>query len=85
MAEYDVINGIYVYEVIKDSPAFKAGLKAGDIILNVGERNIYNMNSFYNSISDYEPGTEVPFKIKRTSGSAVKELELNVTLDIKAQ
>lgn len=85
MAEYDVINGIYVYEVIKDSPAFKAGLKAGDIILNVGERNVYNMNSFYNSISDYEPGTEVPFKIKRTSGSAVKELELNVTLDIKAQ
>lgn len=85
MAEYDVDNGVYVYEVIKDSPAFKAGLKSGDIILNVGDRNIYNMSSFYNTISEYEPGTEVPFKIKRTSGSSDKELEINVTLNAKEQ
>jgi len=85
MTEYNVINGIYVYEVIKDSPAFKAGLKSGDIILNVGDRNIYNMNSFYSAISEYTPGSEVTFKIKRTTGSVDKELELKVMLDVKQQ
>lgn len=83
MTEYNVINGIYVYEVIKDSPAFKAGLMSGDIILNVEKRNIFNMNNFYSAISEYEPNSEITFKIKRTSGSTDKELELPVTLDVK--
>ncbi|CRZ35332.1 S1-C subfamily serine protease [Herbinix hemicellulosilytica] len=78
--EYDVTNGVYVYEVIKDSPAFTAGLMSGDIILAIGERTIFNMNSFYSAISEYEPGTEVTFIIKRTSGSEDKELELKVIL-----
>ncbi|HPU62761.1 MAG TPA: PDZ domain-containing protein [Mobilitalea sp.] len=78
--EYNVTNGVYVYEVIKDSPAFTAGLMSGDIILAVDERNIFNMNGFYSTISEYEPGTEVTFKIKRTSGSTDKELELKVIL-----
>lgn len=85
MTEYNVINGVYVYEVLKDSPAFKAGLKSGDIILNVGDKNIFNMNNFYNAISELEPGLEVLFKIKRTSGSSDKEMELTVILESKQQ
>jgi len=81
--EYNVVNGVYVYEVIKDSPAFNAGLMSGDIILNVEDRNIYNMNIFYGTISEYEPGTEVTFKIKRTSVSTDKILDLKVILDAK--
>lgn len=83
--EYNVNNGVYVYEVIKDSPAFKAGLMCGDIILGVGDQSIYNMNSFFSAISGYEPGIEVPFKIKRTSASEDKEMELEVILDVKQQ
>lgn len=83
--EYNVTGGIYVYEVKTDSPAFKGGLMSGDIILKVGDRTIYNMNTFYSSISNYEPGTEVIFKIKRTSGSLDKEMELKVILEAKKQ
>lgn len=85
LKEYNVPSGIYIYEVINNSPAFKAGLMSGDIILNVENRTIFNMNNFYSAISEYEPGTEATLKIKRTSGSADKEMELRVTLGDKKQ
>lgn len=83
MAEYNVTRGVYIYEVKKDSPAYKAGLKSGDIILNVGERIISNMNNFHNAISELDPGTQVAFNIKRTSDISDKEMELQVILDVK--
>ena len=83
MAVYNVTRGVYVYEVKKDSPAFNAGLMSGDIILNVGDRIISNMNNFYGAISEHEPGTEVTFKIKRTSATSDNELEMNVVLETK--
>ncbi len=83
MTVYNVPRGIYVYEVKKDSPAFNAGLKSGDIILDVGDRMITNMNSFYSSISEHEPGSPVTFKIKRTSVNTDKDMELIVVLEAK--
>lgn len=85
MNEYDVTNGIYIYEVVKDSPAFNAGLMSGDIIMYIENRNIYNMNNFFSTISDFEPGTETTFMIKRTSSSDYKEMELKVILGEKKQ
>lgn len=86
--EHQVPRGIYVYEVMTDSPAYNGGLMSGDIILNVGDRVISNMNNFYNAISEYEPDTEVIFKVKRTSSSsedAIDEIELKIILEEKKQ
>ena len=85
MIDYKVTRGVYIYEVKKESPAFNAGLKSGDIILNVGDRIISNMNNFYSVISEYEPGDQAIFKIKRTSGTTDKEMELKVVLEEKSQ
>lgn len=85
MVEHNVTRGIYVYEVKKDSPAFNAGMMSGDIILNVGDRVVSNMNNFYSAISEYEPQTQVTFKIKRTSGTSDEEIEINVVLEDKKQ
>lgn len=78
-----ITRGVYVYEVRRDSPAFNAGLRSGDIILNVGNRVISNMNNYYSAISSYEPGSEVSFIIKRTSGATDKDMEIKVTLEAK--
>ncbi|HWT73269.1 MAG TPA: S1C family serine protease [Mobilitalea sp.] len=83
--EHDITNGIYVNEVLSDSPAFTAGLKNGDIILSIGEQTILNTNNFYNTISRFPSGQKVSVKIKRTSGSSEKEMELTVTLTDKVQ
>ena len=85
MAEHNVTRGVYVYEVKKDSPAFSAGMMSGDIILNIGDRVVSNMNNFYSSISEHEPGAQVTFKIKRTSGTSDEEIEINVVLEDKKQ
>ena len=56
---------------------------SGDIILNVGDRMISSMDNYYNAISNYEPGTEVIFKVKRISGTSDKDIELKVVLEAK--
>jgi S1-C subfamily serine protease len=78
--EHQVANGIYVNSVRADSPAFDAGIKGGDIILSVDTKSVINTVGFFNIISDYEPGSEVNIKIKRTSGTTAREMELKVTL-----
>ena len=86
--EHDVPRGVYVYDVMTDSPAYKGGLMSGDIILNVSSRVIANMNNFYSAISEYEPGDVVVLKVKRTSVSSSNksnEIKLRITLDKKKQ
>lgn len=78
--EHQVANGIYVSSVRADSPAFDAGIKGGDIIMSVDNKSVLNTIGFFNIISDYEPGSDVSIKIKRTSGTTAKEMELKVTL-----
>jgi len=83
--EHEISNGIYVNEVEKNSPAFNAGITSGDIILEVNEKKILSTNNFNNTIANYQPGEEVTIKIKRTIGSAEKELELPVVIQKKEQ
>ncbi len=78
--EHEITNGIFVNEVLEDSPAFEAGLQAGDIILQVNDQTIINTNNFYNAIAAYAPQQEVTVKLKRTTGKTEKEIELTVTL-----
>jgi S1-C subfamily serine protease len=83
--EHQITNGIYVNEVRADSPAFAAGMKNGDIILQVNDVPIMNTNNFYNTISQYLPEEEVVVNIKRTSGSTEKDMEMTIVLAKKEQ
>jgi S1-C subfamily serine protease len=83
--EHQITNGIYVNEVRADSPAFAAGMKNGDIILQVNDVPIMNTNNFYNTISQYLPEDEVVVKIKRTSGATEKDMEMTIVLAKKEQ
>lgn len=78
--EHEISNGIYVNEVLVNSPAYYAGFKNGDIILQVNDTNVLNSNHFYNIISEQKPGDKVKIKIKRTSGTVEKEIIIKVNL-----
>ncbi|MCK9393425.1 trypsin-like peptidase domain-containing protein, partial [bacterium] len=62
--------------VTKNSPAEKAGLKEGDIVLEVNGEKISTSNSLSKIISKYKPGDKVSFKILSGTSQSVKVVTL---------
>ena len=58
-------QGALVGEVEANSPAQKAGLKNGDIILEVNGNSVYDANQLRNMISSLQPDANVNLKIWR--------------------
>lgn len=58
-------KGVKLTGVRPDAPAMRAGLKAGDVILKIGEHEITNMHDYMFSFGDLEPGREVVIEIER--------------------
>lgn len=83
--KHELENGIYVNEVISESPAFDAGLKNGDIILSMNDQTVLSTNNFYSTLSTFKAGQEVSVKIKRSAGTVEKEITLKVVLTEKTQ
>jgi serine protease Do len=68
--------GALVGQVDKGTAAEKAGLKRGDIILEINGRKVSGRQDVFNIIGALAPGTEVNLKILRDN----KEMEIPVTL-----
>lgn len=60
-----VTKGVIVARVEKDSPADKAGLKAGDVILEFNGKKIEHINDLTVAVSTTPPGSVVEVKILR--------------------
>lgn len=58
-------EGALISEVVKDSPADKAGLKQGDIILEYNNAPIKSLQTFRNEISLMPPGSQIALKVNR--------------------
>ncbi len=57
--------GVLVSEVLKDTPAEKVGVKAGDVIVKVGDTDIYSAGDLTEAIMSYDPGDEVLVSVNR--------------------
>ena len=73
---YNMTEGVYVSEVLKDSPAEKAGFKTGDIIIKAEGKAIKTMDELNNIKYKYKVGDT--FKVTVLRGT--KEVELSVVL-----
>ncbi|MCD6401112.1 MAG: trypsin-like peptidase domain-containing protein [Anaerolineales bacterium] len=76
--QYDlpVENGAYVSYIDPGSPAEKAGLKTGDIITKVGDKDLGDEMPFINALFSFSPGDTINIEIVRDS----KSKTLTVTL-----
>ncbi len=74
--ELSKAEGALISEVIKDSPADKAGLKQGDIIVEYNKVPIKTLQSFRNEVSLMRPGTTINLKVNRKG----EILSMTVTL-----
>ncbi len=68
-------GGALVTEVVEDSPAERAGLRQGDIILEVNGETLSEI-SLSEMLSDYDPGDEIELLIWRQG----RERTVTVTL-----
>jgi len=68
--------GAYVTNVDPGSPAARAGLERGDIIVSIGEQNIDEEASYINILFAYQPGDQVAIKALRNG----QEVTFDVTL-----
>ena len=67
---------IVIVEVVADSPAEKAGLKMGDIIVKFDKKEYQEPNDFVKAVFAKKPGDKVVIVVKRDG----KEMEITVTL-----
>lgn len=72
----DKSEGALVSDVIKGDPADKAGLKAGDIILEIDGKKLENHKELINIIGAKSPGETVVLKILRDG----KKIDIKVKL-----
>jgi S1-C subfamily serine protease len=85
--------GVIVKEVIKDSPAFAAGIKKGDIIIALNNNNIPHLERLKEMILIEEPGKTVILKVIRDNDkmeipvklAEMKNAELKSPSDFKIE
>lgn len=71
--------GVLVKSVQKDSPAEKAGILAGDVIIGVADREIHSTDDLRRSIRYYNPDEEVAIKIIREKKEKTFTVKLGET------
>ncbi len=59
------IGGVPVRVVVAGSPAQKAGLKRGDIIFAVNNKEIFTTQALIKAVTQYNPGEKVKVSLKR--------------------
>lgn len=69
--ELDTPEGVLIAEVQDDSPAKRAGLKEGDIILEADNRKVTNRNLMAAYVASKLPGDEIRLRIKRDGAEQV--------------
>lgn len=68
--------GLLVNRVVEDSPAEKAGLKAGDVIVSVDGNEIGRVGDISRALNDREAGDTVDVKVLRDGSERTLKVEL---------
>lgn len=75
--QYNLVKGVYVSEVSSNTPAQKAGIKSGDIITMIGDKNISTMAELNAEKNNKKVGDTVTLKLYR----AGKYMTVSLTLE----
>jgi len=73
------VEGVLIAEVTDDSPAWKAGLKQGDVVLKLNGRKVDDVAELRNRIALTAPGTEISLDVLRNG----KKKSVNVIIGEK--
>ena len=69
-------HGVRFSEVREESPAAKAGLQAGDVLVEFDGKPIDNLYDFTYALRQHKPGDHVPVKVLRNNNPVVADVAL---------
>lgn len=69
-------EGVLVESVKKGSPAEKAGIMAGDVVLKVGTRTIEDMGDIWKALEKYDEGDKVDVELLRKGSKKTVKVEV---------
>lgn len=79
--EGNVPKGIYVKNVTMNSPAMKAGIQPGDVIISINSKEIVDFRDYFNTLADQESGATISLKVMRPVVNEYREVEFKLVLD----
>lgn len=80
---YGMPQGVYINQVLENAAADKAGLKKGDIIVKIGDRDIQSMDDLKEELEYYEAGSEVTFTVMQMADGGYASTRIRVVLGAK--
>jgi len=72
----DRIKGVYVNGITEGGAAQDAGMKAGDVIVKVGNIDVNNVPQLQEQVGKFRPGDRVPVTIVRSGKESVVDMTL---------
>ncbi len=69
-------NGVKINEVMKGSSAEKAGMKKGDVITKINDKNISNPKDLFDAVQSYKPNEEVKLYYSRDGKKSDMKVKL---------
>ncbi len=72
--ELNIDKGVVIYEVIPNSPANKAGLKPGDVIIRIDNQEVESMIQIKKILYKYKKGDKAKITIIRNNKEIIKDI-----------
>lgn len=70
--------GAFVTKVDMDSPAMRAGIQQGDVVIGINEKNVGTFNEYTGVLMQLQPGESVTVKVMRQSQDGYKEMNFKM-------
>lgn len=77
---YGIPKGVYVKEVVMDSPAMSAGIQSGDVITSINGQKVSSDTAYSGALLGIEPGNTIEIEIKRKGASDYVTITCEVTV-----
>lgn len=81
--EYDMPKGLYVKEVLVDSPAMEAGIQCGDIITHMSGEKIVSVSGYHKVLLEHQSGDTIRVTGKRQGKLQYEAINFTVEIGSK--
>lgn len=79
---YRIPTGLFVQSVELDSPAMKAGIQSGDVIIEAAGNKVDSLTGYHEIIISQEAGKTIKMSGQRQGAEAYVDINFNVTIGI---